>query len=122
MKELQRSFIFLNSQRFKNDQCCIQVFVKDGKGKLLKRIKERALFSDKNFCDICGLFIGLREAKKLGVKNVFILTDNTLLGKFINNGHGEDFVDLFGFYPDIKALISKFEKVNLRVVCWETHF
>jgi len=75
VKKLQRSFISLNSQRFKNDPCCIRVSVKDGKGKLLKRIKERALFSDKNFCDICCLFIGLREAKKLGVKKVIILTD-----------------------------------------------
>jgi len=77
VKELQRSFIFLNSQRFKNDQCCIQVFVKDGKGKLLKRIKERALFSDKNFCDICGLFIGLREAKNLGVKMIIPYWENS---------------------------------------------
>lgn len=117
MEEFQRSFISLNNQRSKNDPYCIKVFVRDGEGKLLKRIEEMAVFSDKNFCDIYGLLIGLREAEKLGVKKVFILTDNTQLEKFINNGHGEDFTDHFGFYPDIKSLINKFEKVNIRVIC-----
>ena len=117
MTEFQQSFISLDNLSFENKQHFIQVSVKDGKGKLLKEIKEKALFSDKNFCDICGLFIGLQEAEKFGVKKVLILTDNTLLGKFINNGHGEDFIDPFGFYPDIKKLINKFEKVEVKFVC-----
>ena len=117
MEELQQSFISLNSQRFKDNPYSIKVFVRDGEGKLLKRIEEMAVFSDKNFCDICGLFIGLREAIKLGVKKVLILTDNSQLAKYIDNSHGEDFTDPFGFYPDIKSLINKFEKVNVRVVC-----
>ena len=100
MEELQRSFISLNNQRLENDPHYIKVSVKDWEGKLLKKIEEMAVFSDKNFCDICGLFIVLREAEKLGVKKIIILTDNTQLGKFINNGHGEDFTDSFGFYPD----------------------
>lgn len=117
MEEFQQSFISLNNQRSKDDPYSIKVFVRDGEGKLLKRIQEMAVFSDKNFCDIYGVLIGLREAIKLGVKKVLILTDNTQLIKFINNVYGEDFTDHFGFYNDIKSLINKFEKVNIRLVC-----
>lgn len=117
MKELQQFFISLNNERSKDDPYSIKVFVRDGEGKLLKRIEEMAVFSDKNFCDIYGLLIGLKEAIKLGVKKVFILTDNSQLAKFINNGYGEDFTDHFGFYSDIKSIINNFEKVNIRVVC-----
>ena len=117
MEELQQSFISLDNQRSKDDPYSIKVYLRDGDGKLLKRIEEMAVFSDKNFCDIYGLLIGLKEAIKLGVKKVLILTDNTLLGKFIDNGYGEYFMDSFGFYPDIKSLITKFEKVNIRLIC-----
>ena len=117
MEELQQLLISLNNQRSKDDPYSIKVFVRDGEGKLLKRIEEMAVFSDKNFCDIYGLFVGLREAKKLGVEKVLILTDNTQLPKFISNGHSEDLTDFLGFYSDIKSLINKFEKVSIEVVC-----
>lgn len=63
MEELQQSFISLNNHRSKDDPYSIEVFVRDGDGKLLKRIQVMAVFSDKNFCDIYGLPFGLIEAE-----------------------------------------------------------
>jgi hypothetical protein len=116
MKDFQRCFILINNMSLRNDPSYVRVSLKDREGKTIRKIEENALFSDKNFRDISGLYIGLREAEHCGVKRIMVLTDNSFLGTIIKNGLGESYVDYYGFYYDIKRLMCNFEEVGVKVV------
>lgn len=116
MEEFQQFFILINNMSLKNNPFYIRVSLRDKEGRTIKRIEENALFSDKNFRDLSGLFIGLKEAEVLGLKKVLVLTNNAFLGTIIKNGLGEGYMDYYGFYPDIKKMIANFDEVGVKVV------
>ncbi len=116
MKEFQRYFILINNMSLKNNPCYVRVSLKDREGKTVKKIEEHALFSDKNFRDLSGLYIGLKEAEHFGVRRILILTDNAFLGTIIRNGMGDGYTDYYGFYPEIKKMINAFEEVSVKLV------
>ena len=116
MKEFRQFFIGVNNISRKNNRSFIRVLLKDREGKIIKEIEENALFKDKNFRDLSGLYIGLKEAENFGAKKILILTDNFFLRSLIKNGHGEDYMDYYGFYNDINRMINNFEEVRVKVV------
>lgn len=63
-----------------------------------------------------GLIIGLKEAVSLEVRKILILTNNAFVGIMVKNELVESYMDYYGFYPDIKRLISGFEEVGVKVV------
>ena len=79
----------------------------------------------KKFIWICALVqrhrldndISIRtEAKGFQIRRVLILTNNALLETIIKNGTGEEYIDNYGFYPDIKKLMNNFEEVAVKVI------
>jgi len=116
MRELQQFFISINNMSLENNLYNVCVSLKDKEGKIIKKIKENALLPDKNFRDLSGLYIGLKEAENFGVRRILILTDNSFLGTIINNGLREDYMDYYGFYDDISNMIDNFEEVRVKVV------
>ena len=113
MKKLPQFFIFINNRSLKNNSLYIHVSLKDEEGETIRKIEENALISDKNFRDLSGLFIGLKEALTLKAGEIFIISDNDILRTLITNEIREDYIDPYGFYPDIKKLINKFEEVKI---------
>jgi len=79
-------------------------------------IEEKALLSDIDFRDLSSLCIGLTEAKGFKIRRILILTNNALLETIIKNGTGEEYIDNYGFYPDIKKLMNNFEEVAVKVI------
>jgi hypothetical protein len=116
MKDDRQIFILINKRPLKDSPSHVRIALKDTKGKTVKKIEEYALLSDKNFRDLSGLIIGLKEAISLGIGKILILTNNAFVGIMVKNGPGEGYVDYYGFYPDIKRLISGFEEVGVKVV------
>jgi hypothetical protein len=49
-----------------------------------------------------------------------ILTDNPLLGVLIEEGMKSDCGEYYGFYPDIKKMVSGFEEVKMEIVSWKS--
>lgn len=116
MEEFQQFYILINHLSFKNNPSHIRVSLKDKGGKIIKEIKENALFMDKNFRDLSGLYIGLKEAKKFGAKRILILTDNFFLRTIIKNRQRESYINYYGFYNDINRMINNFKEVRVEVV------
>ncbi len=116
MQESQWLFIHINNTVATRDHCYVQVILKDMEGKTVEEIVENALLSDINFRDLSSLLIGLTAARKLGIRRILILTNNIFLGTMIKKGQGADCWDCFGFYPELKGLIYRFEKVKVNIV------
>ena len=116
MEKLQQFFVLINNMAFRSNPKYIRVSLKDREGKVIKKIEEKALFKDKNFRDLSGLYMGLKEAENFGAKRILILTNNSFLSAVIKNGHGEEDIDYYGFYNDINRMINNFEEVRIKVV------
>lgn len=85
-------------------------------GNTLKIIEEKALLSDKNFRDLFGLYIGLKEALKFKYQSILILTNNILLGTIIKSGFRKGYTDDYGLYPNIRELSDNFKNIEVKVV------
>ena len=94
----------------------IRILLKDMEGKTLKKIEENALLSDKNFRDLFGLYIGMKEALKFKFKRILILTNNVLLGSIIRTGFRKGYSDVYGLYPNIRELSNSFKNIEVRFV------
>ncbi len=118
MSEYQKVFIFINNNISRNNHpSFVLVFLKNKEGKTVKKIEERALFADKNFQDISGLLIGLKEAIRFGAKKILVLTDNLFLQNIIRNGIRENhYFDHYGFFPDIIEMMNNFDEIGVKVV------
>ena len=100
----------------KDNPFYIRILLMDMKGKTLKTVEEKALLSDKNFRDLFGLYIGLKEALKFKFKKILILTNNSLLGAIIKPDFKKHYKDDFGLYPNIKRLSDRFKDIGVRVI------
>ena len=107
MKELHQFFILINNMSLRTNPSNVCVSLKDKEGKIIKKIEENALLPDKNFRDLSGLYIGLKEAENFGVRRVLILTDNSFLGAIIKTGLRKDYMD----YKEV--ILDKLERIGL---------
>jgi hypothetical protein len=120
MKDLHTFRIIINDLPLKNNSSYVHVLLKNEKGKIIKTVTEHALLHEKDFRDISGLYIGLKEAAQAKAERILILTDNPLLGVLIEEGMKSDCGEYYGFYPDIKKMVSGFEEVKMEIVSWKS--
>jgi hypothetical protein len=116
MKDLHTFRIIINDLPLKDNYSYVHVLLKDEKGKIIKTVTEHALLHDKDFRDISGLYIGLKEAAQAKAERILILTDNPLLGAIIKGELKSDCGDYYGFDPDIEHMVAGFEKVKMEIV------
>ena len=116
MEKIFEHYIFINNMSLKDSPFYIRILLKDMEGKTLKTVEEKALLSDKNFRDLFGLYIGLKEALKFKFKRILILTNNSLLGAIIKPDFKKHYTDDYGLYPNIKRLSNNFKNIVVRVV------
>jgi len=124
MEELEQFFILINntvdSDLSPASNSFINVSLRDGGGKIVEKISENALLSDKNFRDLSGLSIGLTQAKNLGARRISIGTNNILLEILIKDEPGRTWKDNYGFHTDIKKMINGFEQVEVKIIGQES--
>ena len=116
MGKIFEHYIFINNMPLKDNPSCIRILLMDTEGKALREVEEKALISDKNFRDLFGLYIGMKEALKFKFRRILILTNNSLLGAIIKTDFRMHCTEDYGLYPNIKRLSDNFKKIEVRVV------
>ncbi|MGA1875168.1 MAG: hypothetical protein ACMUIA_06150 [bacterium] len=119
MEDSHTFIIIVDDLSLKNYSSHVHVLLKNERGKIIKTVIENALLHDKDFRDISGLYIGLKEAAKAKAERILIVTDNPFLGAIMKEGIKGDCEGDYGFYPDIEKLVAGFEEVKIELVSWK---
>jgi len=91
----------------------IGVVIKEGRREI-KRISKKIGEMTSNEAEYRAVIEGIKEAIKMGAKNVEILTDSELIVKQIKGEYKVRAENLKKLNKKVKSLISKFEKFSIK--------
>ena len=86
------------------------------KGRVLKKISKEAGSGTNNVAEYAALIVGLKEAKKLGAKEVEIVGDSQLVVNQIKGEYKVKAPHLKPLYSKLISLLKDFKKVKIRWV------
>ncbi len=86
------------------------VVIKDGKGRILKRICRHVGTKTNNEAEYMALIVALKEALKMGARCVEVFTDSQLLERQISGKYRVKSPHLKFLHREVRALCSQLER------------
>ncbi|MBI5599849.1 MAG: ribonuclease HI family protein [Deltaproteobacteria bacterium] len=87
--------------------------VKDGDGKVIRRLKKKLGVATNNTAEYSALVMALSEAKKLGARRVSVFADSELMVRQINGAYRVKSEGLKPLYAEARGLIDGFAEFSI---------